>query len=110
LYESLWNVGVLVLLLVLFFWGLRDKIPLKLGTLILVYLVAYSVGRFWIEGLRTDSLMLGPLRIAQVVSLGGIGLGTLGLLWLYVFKRDLPGSLVRSNPRRSAAQARSRRM
>ena len=110
LYESLWNVGVLVLLLVLFFWGLRDKIPLKLGTLILVYLVAYSVGRFWIEGLRTDSLMLGPLRIAQVVSLGGIGLGTLGLLWLYVFKRDLPGSLVSSNPRRSAAQARSRRM
>ncbi len=90
LYESLWNVMVFALLLLIFFWGLRHQSQLKVGTMALVYLVAYSCGRIWIEGLRTDSLMLGPLRIAQLVSLGAILLGLLGLLWLYWFKRALP--------------------
>jgi phosphatidylglycerol:prolipoprotein diacylglycerol transferase len=90
LYESLWNVMVLALLLFLFFWGLRHPGRLKVGTLALVYLVAYSSGRVWIEGLRTDSLMLGPLRIAQVVSLSAIALGLAGLAWLYLLKRRLP--------------------
>ena len=59
--------------------------------LFLVYLVTYSIGRFWIEGLRTDSLMLlNLLRIAQVISLTGIVVGGLGLIWLYWFKRPLP--------------------
>ena len=52
--------------------------------------MSYSLGRFWIEGLRTDSLMLGPLRMAQVISLVIIALSALGLIWLYVFKRRLP--------------------
>jgi phosphatidylglycerol:prolipoprotein diacylglycerol transferase len=60
------------------------------GTLFLVYLLAYSCGRFWIEGLRTDSLMLGPLRMAQFMSLAGIVLGAAGLFWLYLVKRPLP--------------------
>ena len=90
LYESIWNLMVFALLLFLFFWGLRHHHKLKTGTLALVYLVAYSCGRVWIEGLRIDSLMLGPLRIAQLVSLGAILLGILGLLWLYWFKRALP--------------------
>ncbi len=90
LYESLWNLMVFGLLLTLFFRGLKAQPRLKVGTLFLVYLVAYSLGRFWIEGLRTDSLMLGPLRIAQVVSLGGISLGLAGLAWLYIYKRSLP--------------------
>jgi len=90
LYESLWNLGVFALLMVLFFRGLRGKPPLKLGTLFLTYLVCYSLGRFWIEGLRMDSLMLGPLRIAQVVSLVGIAIGAIGLLWLYPLNRTLP--------------------
>lgn len=90
LYESLWDLMVFGLLLTLFFRGLKGKPRLKAGTLFLVYLVAYSLGRFWIEGLRTDSLMLGPLRIAQVVSLVGIGLGLAGLAWLYLYKRPLP--------------------
>ena len=33
------------------------------------YLILYSFARFWIEGLRVDSLMIGNLRISQVVSL-----------------------------------------
>ena len=43
----------------------------------------YSFGRFFIEGMRTDSLMLGPLRIAQVVS---IVLFIVGLL-LFIFSK-----------------------
>jgi phosphatidylglycerol:prolipoprotein diacylglycerol transferase len=90
LYESLWNLMVFVILISLFFWGLKSGGKLKLGTLFLVYLVGYSCGRFWIEGLRMDSLMLGPLRIAQVVSLVQIGIGVLGLVWLYGLRRSLP--------------------
>ena len=90
LYESIWNIGVFVLLIYLFFWGLKHANRLKVGTLALTYLIAYSSGRIWIEGLRTDSLMLGPLRIAQLISLGAIVLGVLGLVWLYRVKRSLP--------------------
>lgn len=90
LYESLWDLMVFGLLLTLFFRDLQGKGRLKTGTLFLVYMAAYSTGRIWIEGLRTDSLMLGPLRIAQVVSLTGIILGLLGLAWLYLFNRSLP--------------------
>jgi phosphatidylglycerol:prolipoprotein diacylglycerol transferase len=86
LYESLWNFLVLVLLLNLFF-----RYPqLRPGTLTMVYFIAYSTGRFFIEGLRTDSLMLGALRIAQVVSLVGVGVGVAGLLWLYYWQKKLP--------------------
>lgn len=90
LYESLWNLGVFVVLLSLFFWGLRHPGALKVGTLIFAYLILYSVGRFWIEGLRTDSLMFGPLRIAQIISLAQIALGAWGLVWIYRLKRSLP--------------------
>ncbi|AFY47679.1 prolipoprotein diacylglyceryl transferase [Nostoc sp. PCC 7524] len=90
LYESLWDLMVFTLLITLFFRGLTGKLRLRVGTLFMVYLIAYSLGRFWIEGLRTDSLMLGPLRIAQVVSLTGIALGLAGLAWLYLRQRPLP--------------------
>lgn len=90
LYESLWNIGVFILLLTLFFRGLKGKPALKPGTIFLVYILVYSSGRIWIEGLRMDSLMFGPLRIAQIISLIGIALGLLGLLWLYVINRSLP--------------------
>ncbi len=90
LYESIWNVGVFILLIYLFFWGLKHPHKFKVGTLSCVYLMAYSLGRFWIEGLRMDSLMLGSLRVAQVISLGLIGLGIYGLVWLYYYQRSLP--------------------
>ncbi|MEG5001366.1 prolipoprotein diacylglyceryl transferase [Microcoleus sp. B4-D4] len=90
LYESLWNLTVFGLLLTLFFRDLQGKIRLKTGALFLVYLAAYSSGRVWIEGLRTDSLMFGPLRAAQMVSLTGIVLGLGGLAWLYLLDRPLP--------------------
>ncbi|MCL2934690.1 MAG: prolipoprotein diacylglyceryl transferase [Trichodesmium sp. MAG_R03] len=89
LYESLWNLMVFGLLIFLFLRGLRGRPKLRSGTLFLVYMVAYSSGRIWIEALRTDSLMLGPLPIAQLVSLAGILLGLMGLGWLYLLKQPL---------------------
>jgi phosphatidylglycerol:prolipoprotein diacylglycerol transferase len=63
LYESLWNFAGVILLLLL------RKANLRRGELFFTYLIWYSTGRFFIEGLRTDSLMLGPLRVAQVISI-----------------------------------------
>ncbi|MBR6523922.1 MAG: prolipoprotein diacylglyceryl transferase [Clostridia bacterium] len=62
LYESLWNgIGFLILAL------LRKKKPFE-GFIFYAYLLWYGLGRVWIEGLRTDSLMLGNLRISQLVA------------------------------------------
>ena len=90
LYESLWNILVFIVLISLFVWSLKHKESYKLGTMTLTYFITYSLGRFWIEGLRLDSLMLGPLRMAQVISLVIISLSVLGLIWLYSLKRRLP--------------------
>jgi phosphatidylglycerol:prolipoprotein diacylglycerol transferase len=90
LYESLWNLGCFLVLIFLFFFGLKQGKNFRVGTLAFAYLILYSSGRIWIEGLRMDSLMLGPLRIAQVVSLGAIAFGVFGLFWLYGLKRSLP--------------------
>lgn len=90
LYESLWNLMVFGILMTLFFRDLKKRSHLKVGTLTLIYMVAYSAGRVWIEGFRTDSLMIGPLRIAQIVSLSAIALGLFGLAWLYLLRRPLP--------------------
>lgn len=98
LYESLWNLAVVALLLLLFRAGIKGRIPLPAGALSCVYLVSYSLGRVWIEGLRTDPLCLfssppfceGGLRMAQLMSLLLIALGSFGLLWIYGRNRSLP--------------------
>ena len=90
LYESIWNVGVFALLIYLFFWGLRHPKKYRVGTLVFVYMAAYSSGRIWIEDLRTDSLMLGSIEVAQLISLIEIVVGLLGLVWLYRMRRSLP--------------------
>lgn len=89
LYESLWNLLVFIVLMWLFIDDNRHH-RLRTGSIFLVYLIAYSIGRFGVEGLRTDSLMFGSLRIAQVISLAGIAIGSIGLLWLYIRRRSLP--------------------
>jgi phosphatidylglycerol:prolipoprotein diacylglycerol transferase len=76
LYESFWNLLVFVVL----WFGLRKRLQGKPGALTLCYLGVYSVGRFFVEGLRIDSLMLGTYRAAQVMSLllvAGCGIGLL---------------------------------
>lgn len=78
LYESIWNfAGVLLLV----FW-LRRQPWVRRGEVFLVYFIWYSIGRFFIEGMRTDSLMLTEtLRIAQVMSIGIIMVAS--VLWWY---------------------------
>jgi prolipoprotein diacylglyceryltransferase len=66
----------------------RDKKKFD-GEVFLLYMGLYSIGRFFIEGLRTDSLMLGPLRMAQVISIVFIviGFGSIGVIRRYLAKR-----------------------
>ena len=66
LYESIWNIGIFI-----FLWIFRKKKQYE-GEVIVLYTILYSLGRFFIEGLRTDSLMIGPFRMAQVISLVGV--------------------------------------
>lgn len=64
LYESLWNLVGLALLFVL-----RRQTFLKAGELLMSYFVWYSLGRFYIEGLRTDSLAFnGPDWLASLMN------------------------------------------
>ena len=65
LYESIWNLLGFILLIII----RKYKKDLKPGLLIGIYLIWYSFARFFIEGLRTDSLMLGSLKMAQVISI-----------------------------------------
>jgi prolipoprotein diacylglyceryl transferase len=69
LYESIWN-----LLVFLFLIWYRKKSKVE-GEIFLLYVILYSVARFFIEGLRTDSLMLGPIRVAQLISVLTIAVG-----------------------------------
>ena len=69
LYESLWNLMIFIFLM-----SIRKKKKFE-GQLFALYMMLYSLGRFFIEGLRTDSLMLGNFRVAQLVSLAMICAG-----------------------------------
>ena len=79
LYEGLWNVGVL---LFLFWFRKRKKFN---GEVFLMYLIGYGLGRIWIEGLRTDQLLLPVvgLPVSQLLS----GCLVVGCTILVVWKR-----------------------
>ncbi|HBB72653.1 MAG TPA: prolipoprotein diacylglyceryl transferase [Ruminococcus sp.] len=62
LYESLW---CLLGFIILAFWSKRRRYD---GQLLLMYLTWYGIERFFVEGLRTDSLMLGNIRFSQALS------------------------------------------
>lgn len=66
LYESIWDF--LVFLFLIWFRKKKKKVD---GEIFLLYLSLYSFARFFIEGLRVDSLMLGQFRVAQLVSIVG---------------------------------------
>ena len=101
LYESVWNVAGFGLLL----W-LERRLQgwRRTGDIALFYAIWYGIGRFWIEGLRTDSLCTngiggecgGALRTAQIVSLLLIAGGLIGL---YInHRRALPPSAAENQP------------
>lgn len=83
LYESIWD------LLIFLFIFLRRKKKKYEGSIIVEYITLYSLGRFFIEGFRTDSLMLGPIRMAQFVSLLGVVVGV--VLHIILSKRSKNG-------------------
>ena len=81
LYESIWClIGFIILLL------LKRKKKLKIGTLTSFYLIWYGIERFFVEGLRTDSLMLGPIKIAQIMSILFVLSGI--VVAIYCFKKQ----------------------
>ncbi|MEN1969655.1 prolipoprotein diacylglyceryl transferase [Lentibacillus sp. N15] len=80
LFESVWNILVFVFLIVL-----RKYNPLR-GEIFLSYAIFYSIGRYFIEGMRTDSLyVFGELRTAQIISL----LLVVGAIILIIYRRKV---------------------
>ncbi len=80
LYESIW---CMLLFFVLIYVDNRRKFE---GQVLLLYGILYSFERFWIEALRTDSLMIGPFKQAQVLSLTVIVVFT--VIYVIIWKRN----------------------
>ena len=107
LYESLWNVvGLLLILLVL---APRRRFD---GQNTWFYFLWYGLGRFWIEGLRTDSLYLfglrflgQPVRVSQALSLVMILLDGFMLLYHLKLHPHDPGELYVNKKAAAAAKA-----
>ncbi|SHJ56119.1 prolipoprotein diacylglyceryl transferase [Tepidibacter formicigenes] len=71
LYESIWDFCLFLFLM----WLRKNK---KYdGHVFICYAIIYSIGRFFVEGFRIDSLMLGTFRMAQVISIIFIVLGSI---------------------------------
>jgi phosphatidylglycerol:prolipoprotein diacylglycerol transferase len=75
LYESLWDLGVFLVLV----FVLRPRLRERPGALFFSYVGLYSIGRFLIEALRLDSFWLLGLRVPQIASVIGLVIGVVGL-------------------------------
>lgn len=82
LYEMLWNIGVLIIILL---WTRKRKFK---GQLFLMYLCGYGLGRFWIEGLRTDQLTFMGTGVAVSQVLSGVLVLVSGGVLLYHAIKD----------------------
>lgn len=80
LYESLWNLGVLFFLL---WWRKHKKFE---GEIFLMYLLGYGVGRFWIEGLRTDQLLIPGVKLPVSQVLAAV-LVVVSIVTIFIIKR-----------------------
>ncbi len=92
LYESLWNLGNMALVLWL---GARYANRLKNGDVMLAYLIIYPIGRFWIEFLRLDSSELAGLNANQTLMAIVAIAAALALFW-----RHRPGQVKKRKRRR----------
>ncbi len=89
IYESLWNFLIFILLITIFYQQ-NNKNSVRPGFIGCLYLIAYSFGRFWIEGLRIDPLCIGGippfcdggLRMAQFISIFLFSSGLIGIFFL----------------------------
>lgn len=77
LYEGLWNVGVIIFL---YLYRKHKKFQ---GELVLWYLVLYGVGRFWVESLRTDQLLIPGVGFPISQLLGAV-MAVVGLIAIFV--------------------------
>ena len=84
LYESIWNLIVFAILMVI----LYKKTSKQDGFVVCSYIALYSLGRVFIEGLRTDSLMFHGYRVAQLVSIAGIIFGIVMILILKIRREN----------------------
>lgn len=82
LYESLWNIGVLIILL------LFTKHRKYNGQIFLIYLLGYGLGRVWIEGLRTDQLIFFGTGVAVSQVLSGVLVVASVAILIYRFVKD----------------------
>lgn len=105
LYESLWNLALLVFLL----WYIRRK---KFdGEVFLLYLFGYGVGRFWVESLRTDQLLIPGIHVPVSMVVGAV-MAVVSAVWIIAVRRKMAqsgGKLqtddIRNNERQSEADA-----
>ena len=98
LYESTWNVlGFIIIMSVRHRQGW-----FKQGEILLSYVAWYAFGRFFVEGMRTDSLFIGPLRVSQILSLV-LFFGAIGL-WIWRRKQQTLPDYLEGNTLRSAVK------
>ncbi len=77
LYESIWClIGVFIL------FYIRKRHSNQVGKQVYFYFIWYGIGRFFIEGLRSDSLYIGSFRVSQIVSIILILIGVIGNIML----------------------------
>ena len=89
IYESLWNFLIFIFLITIFYQQ-NNKNSVRPGFISCLYLIGYSFGRFWIEGLRIDPLCIGGippfcdggLRMAQFISIFLFSSGLIGIFFL----------------------------
>lgn len=82
LYESIGNVLAFLLIV-----GVIRKFQKYEGIQFFSYFIFYGIVRFFVEGLRTDSLMLGSFRMAQVISIVFIVAGIVGIIYQHYRKK-----------------------
>ena len=75
LYECVWNIMLFILL-----FSLRRRKKFE-GQLLAIYCIGYGTGRFFIESLRTDQLMLGAVPVSMIVSAFLVVIGTAIFIW-----------------------------
>ena len=78
-YESAWNLAAFLLI-----WTNRKKLRQD-GRVTAWCILLYAAGRQWIEGLRADSLMLGPVRVSQLLA---VLLMAAAFLWLFGSRKN----------------------
>lgn len=81
-YEFLWNTVVFIILLLR-----RDRRKFD-GEIFFGYITLYGLGRFWIEGLRMDSLYLGSFRVSQLVAIACVIVGLVNIIKKKHIKKD----------------------